>query len=318
MSRVAVVGAGAIGGFLAGALAKSGEAVVVVARGEHAAAIKRGGLRVESEDLGTFSVAVGVTDDLRTLHGDVDFLLCTFKAHQWSGFADMVAPYAGRATPLVTMQNGVPFWYVRDPPLDSVDPSGAIGGLFPDSQVVGAVVHVSGEIVAPGCVRQSGGLRYVFGDPAGGCGTATMQVVGLLRRAGLGAEADPDVRQTVWLKLVNNVGLNAVSVLRGLTIRPMLEDPVARDHVRKLMLEALKVGQAMGVAGDVDVDARLAYAARLDDVKTSMLQDFERGRSLELDPILGAVCELGDRYGVETPEVRTAYAALQRRSATVT
>lgn len=314
MSRIAVVGAGAIGGFLGAALAKAGIPVAIVARGEHAEAIRRDGLHVRS-DLGEFAVSVAVSDDLRTL-GDFDFLLLTFKAHQWPALLEQLASYAGSATRLVTMQNGVPFWYVREPPLHSVDPGGRIGELFADSQVIGSVVHVSGEIVAPGRIRQSGGLRYVFGDPGGGCGPGARELVQLLKRAGLAAEADSNVRQILWLKLVNNVGLNAVSVLRNATIKPMLEDAQAREEVRRLMMEALRVGQAMGVVGEVDVEARIAYAARLDNVKTSMLQDFEHRRPLEIDPILGAVCELGDRYGVETPEVRKAYAALQRLSVT--
>jgi 2-dehydropantoate 2-reductase len=310
MTRIAVIGAGAIGGFVAGALAKAGVAVVVVARGEHAAAIKQNGLQVQS-DLGAFTAAVEVTEDLRRVDGPFDFLLLTFKAHQWPGVLGMLAPRAGSATPLVTMQNGVPFWYVREPALESVDPHGAIGRLFPDAHVIGSVVHVSGRIAAPGRVHQSGGLRYIFGDPGAGCGAPCSELVGLFQSAGLAAEADSNIRETVWLKLVNNVGLNAVSVLRRLTIKPMLEDAGTRAEVRRLMIEALRVGQAMGVVGDADVDARIAYAARLDDVKTSMLQDFERQRALELDPILGAVCELGKRYAVETPEVRRAYTALQ-------
>ena len=308
------MGAGAIGGFLAAALARAGNPVAIVARGEHAAAIRRDGLSVES-DLGAFSVPVTVSDDLRTL-GAFDFLLLAFKAHQWPSLLDQVAPFAGTDTAVVTMQNGVPFWYVREPPLRSVDPGGTIGDLFPDTQVIGSVVHVSGEIVAPGCIRQSGGLRYVLGDPGGGCTNRAAEVVRLFQRAELAAEADQEIRQTVWLKLVNNVGLNAVSVLRNMTIKPMLEDAEAREEVGRLMTEALRVGQAMGVVGNVDVEARIAYAARLDNVKTSMLQDFEHRRPLEIDPILGAVCELGDRYGVATPEVRKAYAALQRLSTT--
>jgi 2-dehydropantoate 2-reductase len=313
MTRVAVVGAGAIGGFVAAAFAKAGVRVIVVARGDHALAIKRNGLHVES-DLGTFAVPVDVTDDLRTIDDPLNFLLLTFKAHQWPGVLGMLAPRAGSTTTLVTMQNGLPFWYVREPALKSVDPRGAVGRLFPDEQVIGGVVHVSGRILAPGRVHQSGGLRYIFGDPGGSCGTRCSELVRLFARAGLAAEADSNIRKTVWLKLVNNVGLNAVSVLRRMTIKPMLEDAESRSAVRRLMIEALEVGQAMGVVGDVDVEARIAYAARLDDVKTSMLQDFEHQRALEIDPILGAVCELGERYGVQTPEVRAAFAALRRSS----
>jgi 2-dehydropantoate 2-reductase len=311
--RIAVVGAGAIGGFLAAALARAGVAVEVVARGEHAAAIKRHGLHVEG-DLGTFSVRVGVSEDLRATP-PFDFLLLTFKAHQWPGLLDRLAPFAGTPAVLATMQNGVPFWYVREPPLQSIDPGGNIGRLFPDSQIVGSVVHVSGHIVEPGRIRQSGGLRYIFGDPNGGCTKRTNVLVELFRSAGLAPETDPNIRATVWLKLVNNVGLNAVSVFRGMKIKPMLEDPRIRNEVRRLMIEALHVGQAMGVVGEVDVDARIEYAARLDNVKTSMLQDFEQQRPLEIDPILGAVCELGERNGVATPHVAEAYAALRELTA---
>ena len=166
MTRVAVVGAGAIGGFLAAALAKSGVRVAIVARGAHLAAIRRDGLRVESE-LGSFAVRVDASDDLRHF-GDVDVLLLTFKAHQWPAFRAQLEPFAAGTSTVVTMQNGLPFWYVREPPLESVDPGGAIGNLFADDRVIGAVVHVSGQIVAPGVVRQSGGLRYVLGEPSGG------------------------------------------------------------------------------------------------------------------------------------------------------
>ncbi len=307
--RVAIVGAGAIGGFLAAALAKAGAAVGVVARGEHLAAIRRAGLRVES-DLGAFAVTVQAGDDLREL-GAFDALLLTFKAHQWPAFLPQLRPYAAAQTTIVTLQNGVPFWYVREPPLCSVDPGGAIGGLFADERIVGGVVHVSGEVPEPGVVRQSGGLRYVLGRVGRADDARAESIVGLLRTADLAAELDPDVRATVWLKLVNNAGLNSVSVLRRVRIKPMLADPDARAHVRRLMMEALHVGQAMRVVKHVDVDARIEYAARLDDVKTSMLQDYERGRRLELEPIVGAIVELAQRHGVAVPNLREAYAALR-------
>src|SRR5579863_486583 len=310
MMRVAVVGAGAIGGFLAAALARAGAPVAVVARGEHLAAIRRNGLRVES-DLGAFAVTVQAGDDLREL-GAFDALLLTFKAHQWPSFLQQLRPFAGTHATIVTLQNGVPFWYVREPPLRSVDPDGAIGGLFPDDRTVGGVVHVSGEVPAPGIIRQSGGLRYVLGRTGASDAARAEAIVRLLRGAGLAAELDPEIRATVWLKLVNNAGLNTVSVLRRSRIKPMLADADARAHVRRLMTEALRVGQAMKVVEDVDVDARIEYAARLDDVKTSMLQDYERGRRLELEPIVGATVELAQRHGVAVPDLRDAYGALRQ------
>lgn len=305
MTRIAVVGAGAIGGFLAAVLARAGLAVSIVARGKHLEAIRRHGLRVES-DLGSFCVGLEAADDLRKL-SEVDVVLLTFKAHQWPAFLPQLESLRSRSASIVTMQNGLPFWYVREPPLQSVDPGGRIGELFGDERVIGAVVHVSGEIIEPGAIRQSGGLRYVLGDPHGGSNGHLTVLEQSLRAAGLAPEIVRQIRTTVWLKLVNNAGLNPISVLCGKTIKPMLRDPQLRGEVAGMMNEASRVGEAMGVVGAVDIDERIAYAARLNDVKTSMLQDYEQGRSLEIDPIVGAIIELAARFDVDVPMLRSAY-----------
>ncbi|MBV8147768.1 MAG: NAD(P)-binding domain-containing protein, partial [Candidatus Eremiobacteraeota bacterium] len=164
--RVAVVGAGAIGAFVAAALARAGVYVAAVARGEHLAAMRAQGLRVDS-DLGSFSITIEAADDLRRL-GSFDALLLTFKAHQWPELFPQLEPFSAQDATIVTLQNGIPFWYMREPPLRSVDPGGRIGRLFSDDRIVGGVVHVSGRLRAPGTVVQSGGLRYVFGAPEGG------------------------------------------------------------------------------------------------------------------------------------------------------
>jgi 2-dehydropantoate 2-reductase len=310
--RIGVVGAGAIGGFVAAALARAGLPVAAVARGEHLAAIRRDGLRVQS-DLGTFTVPLEAGERLADL-GPFDVLLLTFKAHQWPEILPQLEPFAGTSTTIVTLQNGLPFWYVRTPALRSVDPAGRIGRLFGDEQVVGGVVHVSGHVAAPGAVVQRGGTRYVLGEPAGGAGDRVKRLATVLREAKLEPEVDQNIRATIWLKLVNNVGLNPVSALRRMTLAQMLRDDSVRAQVRALMVEALRVGQAMGVVADADVDARIEYASRLSDVKTSMLQDYERMRPLELDPILGSVIELARRHHVEVPQVRAAYDALRRET----
>ena len=305
--RVAVVGAGAIGGFLAGALARSGNDVTVVARGPHLAAICKNGLHV-SGDLGTFDVRVTAG---QALSGVYDALLLTFKAHQWPGLFELLKPYAKSQATIVTMQNGLPFWYVRKPALESVDPGGRVGALFDDARIVGAAVHVSAHLSAPGNVSQSGGTRLMVGDPAGRNGERVEELAACLRDTGLQPEIDDDIRRTVWLKLANNVGLNPISALEGKTLRPILADERTRGDVRALMLEALAVGRALGVVDEVDVEARITYAARLADVKTSMLQDIELGRPIEIDPILGAVIELADRLNVPVPRVRDAYARVR-------
>ncbi|MEO7201828.1 MAG: 2-dehydropantoate 2-reductase [Candidatus Tumulicola sp.] len=312
--RIAVIGAGAIGGFVAAALARAGVAVGVVARGTHLEAIRRDGLHVRS-DLGSFDVRVEAAEDVRAL-GSFDALVLAFKSHQWepSLLQSLSDPRYSGAT-IVTLQNGVPFWYVRRPALQSVDPGGVLGGAFDDERIVGGVVHVSGRVEAPGSIVQSGGLRYVLGAVVAAAQPRVAAIASLMRDAGLQAEIDDDIRAIAWLKLVNNVGLNSVSTLEDASIRTMLGDERQVAEVRRLMHETLDVGRAMGVVADADIDARIAYAARLDDVRTSMLQDLRSDKPLEIDPMLGAVVELAGRYGVDVPHVRAAYHRLQRLSA---
>lgn len=310
--RLAVVGAGAIGGFVAAALARAGEDIAVVARGEHLHAIRSDGLWVTSE-LGDFTAAVRASDRLEEL-GEFDALLLTFKAHQWPAFMSQLEPYARRRTPIVTLQNGVPFWFERTPPLNMVDPQGRIARLFGDELVVGGVVHQSGVIAAPGRIAQSGGLRYALGDPNGGVGTLANALCDAFRRAKLQPEPDSNVRERVWYKLLNNASLNPVSALTGMTTHQMYADPQARAALTALMQETLEVGQALGLCRDVDVESHMKRgAAGGADVKTSMLQDLEAGRPIELDPILGAVVELAERVGIAVPNLRRHYDALRRR-----
>jgi 2-dehydropantoate 2-reductase len=313
--KVAVIGAGAIGGFIAAALSRAGVSVGVVARGAHLDAIRRAGLHVTG-DLGAFSVAVDAAQDLREL-GTFDALILTFKAHQWPQLLEQIQDARYADATIVTLQNGVPFWFVRWPPLQSVDPGGTIGAAFNDDRIVGGVVHVSGRIEAPGRIAQSGGLRYLLGAVSPQAGRRASALQEAMVAAGLSAELDDTIRVPVWLKLVNNVGLNAVSTLTGASIRSMLERPEHLAAVRYLMRETLDVGRAIGVVTEVDVDARLAYAARLDDVRTSMLQDYAAGKPLELDPMLGAVVELAQRHGVPVPHVSEAYTILRQLTAAV-
>ncbi|MHB8153087.1 MAG: ketopantoate reductase family protein [Vulcanimicrobiaceae bacterium] len=305
--RIAIVGAGGIGGFLAAALARAGFNVGVVARGAHLDAIQAHGLRVGSS-LGAFVVHVKASDRLSEL-GARDLLLLTFKAHQWPALLPQIAQAARAGAILVTLQNGVPFWFTGGPALESVDPGGRIGDALAGARILGGVVHLSGRLLSPGVVEQSGGLRYVLGDPDGTRGGDAQAVVELFRSAGLEPELDANIRRPVWGKLVNNVGLNPTSALTRATIAPMLADSSVREIVAGLMGEALAVGRALGVASlDDDVQTRMGYAARLNDVRTSMLQDIEAGRKTELDPILGAVLELATRCRIDTPLIRTIYA----------
>ncbi|MEO9169619.1 MAG: 2-dehydropantoate 2-reductase [Candidatus Baltobacteraceae bacterium] len=311
--RVAVVGAGAIGGFVAAALARAGAEVGVVARGAHLDAIAKHGIEIVDSDLGPFNARVTAVDDVRKL-GAIDVALLTFKAHQWPLLLPQLRGLARSRTPIVPLQNGVPFWFARTPPLQTVDPGARVGATFPNAFVLGAVVHVSGHVARPGVIHQSGGLRYWLGELDGSNSPRLDGLIAQFQAAGLDAGFDANIRETMWLKLVNNSGLNPVSALSGLTIGRMLENPSTLSEVRALMFEAIAVGQALGAIIDANVDERIARASRLTDVKTSMLQDLEANRPLELDPILGALVELGDRKRVPVPHLRTAYEALCARS----
>lgn len=312
--RIAIIGAGAIGGFIAAALARRGADVAVVARGSHLEAIRRDGITLDSSDFGPFNVAVEASDDLREL-GPVDVVLLTFKAHQFDGLVPQFEPALAAGATFVTLQNGVPFWFRRTPPLHTVDPGGRLGAIFPDRQLIGGVVHVSGNIASPGHLNQSGGTRYVLGalDPA--TEPVLAELAAVMRDAALEPDVQPNVRRYTWLKLINNTGFNPASAHFRMTIHELIRDPRASEEVRALMGETVAVGQKLGVIDDVDIEARLAAALAKADVRTSMLQDITAHRPLELDPIVGAVVELGEDLGVPVPHLRAIYDELRERTA---
>lgn len=303
--RIAIFGAGAIGGFIAAALARSRIDVCVVARGAHLEAIRREGLRVSS-DQGDFTVRVPASDDLRDF-GDLDFVLVTFKSQQWDGVLPQFERAVAEQTVFVTLQNGVPFWYERDRALQSVDPGGKILGALPYQRIIGGVVHASGHVAAPGFVRQSGGMLYPMGELDGSTSERIRRLSAAFERARLSAPIEPEIRRNIWRKLVNNLALNPVSALTRATVQTMLNDPPVRALLRELIEEGLAIARASGVEPGVDADERLKWAEHIADVKTSMLQDLEARRPLELEPIAGAALELARRYGVAAPHVETVY-----------
>ena len=304
--RVVVVGAGAIGGFIAGALAKSGAAVAVVARGNHLKALREKGLDVES-DIGSFHIALPAVADLRELDPP-DVVLTAFKAHQWEDALPQFERVAHSGALIVPLQNGVPFWYFRDRSLRSVDPGGRILRAFSYERIIGAVVHASGNIPRPGVVHQSGGMLYPLGELDGRVTPRVRDISELFEKAGLHAPVQENIRQMVWRKLLGNASLNPVSALTRSEIGPLLGDPPTHDLVRAIMQETIAVAIATGCDPQIDVEERIAFAGRLTDIKTSMLQDLEAGRPLELEPIVGAVIELAGEFGVRAPHLRTVYA----------
>jgi len=303
--KVAVFGAGAIGGFIAAALARSGVEACVVARGAHLEAIRARGLRVSSE-LGDFTVDVRASDDLREFR-NLDYVLLTFKSHQWTGVLPQFERALADGSVFVTLQNGLPFWYLRDRPLQSVDPGGEILRTIPYDRIIGGVVHASGHLAQPGYVRQSGGMLYPLGELDGSTTGRIARLSQAFSNAGMSAPIEPDIRRNIWRKLVNNMALNPVSALTRATVRAMLRDEPVRELLRAVIEEGLTIARASGVDPAVDAEERLKWAEHIADVKTSMLQDLEAGRPLELEPIVGAALELARAHGLAAPHTQTVY-----------
>jgi 2-dehydropantoate 2-reductase len=312
--RVAVFGAGAIGGFIAAALARAGVDVVAVARGAHLDEVRRSGLRVKS-DLGEFTVNIPAAADLREFD-NLDYVLITFKSHQWDGVLPQFEKAVAGKTAFVTLQNGLPFWYDRDRAIESVDPGGRILHTLPYERIIGGVVHASGHMVEPGYVHQSGGMLYPLGELDGNTTPRITALCEAFLNAGMHAPIEPEIRRFIWRKLVNNTALNPVSALTRSTVRKMLHDEGVRALLHAIIEEALGVARATGVDPGVDANERLQWAEHIADVKTSMLQDLEAGKPLELEPIVGAVVELSKRFGVPVPHTETVYALTKQLART--
>lgn len=309
MSAYAVFGAGAIGGFVGAMLARAGHDVTLIARGPHGAAMRAHGLTIESEDT-QFTVAPAIAPGLPA-NARFDAVLIALKAHQIAAAAPQIAAALPAGTPAVFMQNGIPWWYFLGTgaaPLQSVDPGGAIAAAFAPENVVGCVVFAACEVLEPGRIRHGIGKRFTLGEPLGGPSARLERLASDFSHAGLKAPIDPAIRREVWSKLLGNAAFNPISALTRAITSEMLEDPAVLALVRQVMEETSAVAAALGVEIGMAIDERIAGARRYGDNKTSMLQDLLAGRPLELDPLVGAIVELGERAGVATPALRHVHA----------
>ena len=317
--KVCIYRAGAIGGMLAAHLAKSKADVTLIARGKHLAALQDNGLTYVSEaGEETFKVnAVERPEDA----GPQDYVLITLKAPGVAAIAEPMQALLGPETTVVTAQNGIPWWYFHKHggpldgrTLDSVDPGGRLWRLIPPERCLGCVVYPSAEIEAPGRVRHGYGNRFMLGEPDGSKSPRALALSKLLNDSGLKAPVRPKIRDDIWVKLWGNLSFNPVSALTGGTLEQMAKDPGVHQVVAQMMREAEAVGEALGVSFGVDIETRIGWAADLGAHKTSMLQDLELGRPMEIQALLGVVVELGDLAEVNTPLLDAILALVAQRA----
>jgi 2-dehydropantoate 2-reductase len=302
---VAVVGAGAIGGFLGAQLARSGQEVILIARGPHLAAMRSGGVTVRHGGK-EFTAYPECTEDINALsRAEVVFL--TLKAHSIPQVAEAIGSSLADGACVVGAQNGIPWWYFEDRHLESVDPGGVIARNIPYKLVVGCIAYPAAQVVEPGIIELLEGNRFTLGEPDGSRSERVQSISTMLAKAGLKAPIQTRIRTEIWLKLLGNATFNPVSALTRATLVEMVTSPAPRELVRTLMEEVDAVARALGVEVPLSIEKRMDGAAATGAHKTSMLQDLEAGRPLEVDALLGAVVELADGEGVPVPSLRVVY-----------
>ena len=304
--RVTIIGAGAIGGWLGVRLAQAGCTVSAIARGETLAALQRSGLRLRSGD-NEQTVGVQAVADASSL-GPQDLVIVAVKAPALANVAPLVAPLLGPKTVVLTAMNGVPWWFFdgfggghTGTRLQTIDPDGAIARAIPAALVIGCVVHASCSVDAPGAIRHHFGNGLIVGEPAGGESPRVQALAALLQCAGFNATVSPQIQKDIWYKLWGNMTVNPVSALTGATTDRILGDELVRGFISAVMLEAKAIGERIGIPIDQLPADRHAVTLKLGAFKTSMLQDVEACKPVELDALVSAVRELGQLTGVATP-----------------
>ncbi|ARC88758.1 2-dehydropantoate 2-reductase [Rhodovulum sp. MB263] len=319
--KICVFGAGAIGGYMGAKLAQAGAEVSLVARGPHLAAMKARGLRLIEEESGTDeTVPVRVAEDAAEL-GRQDYVVVTLKAHSVPPVVRRMQPLIGEGTTIVSGVNGVPWWYfhriggaLEGTRLASVDPGDAQWNGFGPDRVLGCVVYPAAEVIEPGVVRHIEGNRFSLGEPDGSKSERALRLSRALASAGLKAPVRPKLRDEIWVKLWGNLSFNPISALTHATLDVLCTDPGTRAVARAMMLEAQAVAEKLGVKFPVDVERRIEGGAAVGAHRTSMLQDLDLGRPMEIDALVGSVQELGRITGTPTPAIDTVLALVALRA----
>ena len=315
--KIVIAGAGAIGGYIGARLARNGADVVLFARGPHLKAMEERGLRVISAEDGDFEVRPQTTGDLSSV-GQADVVFLGVKAHALTALAPSLTPLFGPDTFVVSTQNGIPWWYFQNLQgelnglrLERVDPGGAIAASIEPRRVVGSLAYFATDIVEPGVIRHIEGNRLSFGEPDGTKSERTRKLAETLIAAGFRCPVTTRFRHEIWVKLLGNVAFNPISALTGGTLEELVRNPDTCALVRELMVETEQVAGRLGIELPISIDQRIAGAAKVGAHKTSMLQDLEAGRPMEIEAVVGAVVELGERLGVPMPSTRAVYACVK-------
>ncbi len=307
-----IAGAGAIGAYIGARMAQAGFDVTLFARGPHLRAMQEQGVQVRSAE-GDFVARPRIVSSLEEV-GFVDVVFLGVKAHGLPQLAPQLAPVLGPDTAVVSTQNGIPWWYFQGfggewngLRLERIDPGGVISSAIEARRVLGSIVYFSTEITAPGVVQHIEGNRISLGEPSGARSERSRRIAEALIASGLRAPITTRIRHEIWVKVLGNASFNPVSALTRATLVQMVRDPGVCSLIRNIMLEVEAVSGKLGMELPVSIDQRIAGAEKVGEHKTSMLQDLEAGRPMELEALVGAVVELGERLGVAMPYTRTVY-----------
>jgi 2-dehydropantoate 2-reductase len=311
--RYAILGAGAIGAYVGACLARGGADVTLIARGAHLAAMQRDGVRVQSRR-GDFTARPAATDDWAAL-SDADVVLVALKAYSLPATAARLGGLLAPGAAVIWAQNGIPWWYFQglpgmdsEPGLESVDPGGQIAGAIGPEHNIGCVVYCSTEVIEPGVIRHIEGTRFTIGEPDGAVTERCREISAAFAAGGLRAPVEAKLRDQIWLKLVGNVAFNPITALTRATLGELGTVPEMVDLLREVFAECAAVADRLGIQFPVSLDRRLEAGLAVGDHRTSMLQDLEAGKPLELDCMTGALVELAQRTGTPVPHIQTIHA----------
>ncbi|MGE3271817.1 MAG: 2-dehydropantoate 2-reductase [Chloroflexota bacterium] len=317
--KLCIFGAGAMGGWIGGLLARQGVDVTLIARGPHLAAMRERGLtiRMNGEEFVTHPRLAETAEEA----GVQDYVFISLKAHSVPPVAKLMTPLLGPDTAVVTASNGIPWWYFYKLPgpwenhrLETVDPGGVQWDTFGPERAIGCILWPACEVVEPGVIQHEYGDRISVGEPDGSKSERVQALAQALSAAGLKAPVRPNLRNEIWVKLWGNLSLNPVSALTLSTLEDLTRDPHTHAVIRQMMVEAQAVGEKLGVRFAMTVDKRIDSAQEVGQHRTSMLQDLEKGRPMEIDALVGVVSELGRLVDIPTPTIDTVYHLVVRRA----